>query len=417
MPQSLTQRDFAKKRLTWLPSRPAIAIVRWTKLTLSSIFIPAVLLTTLVILATVALAEESNATMSNREQSGLRGPVKSCTEETKYPGRTDAEGTTYPEFRLQYTTEYDSDGRVASRRHRESDGIDWVTRDFYGASGRKLRTTSGKEGQNATETVFSYDDNGKLVKITRSDARENPTAFHYDDNGRKTKVQFSRAEDYRPAIASGFGGSLLEMVDSPPNLPGGGTATTIYDERDRATEVEVRDAEGELVSRTLRIYDAHDRILEEKQILDNLVTMFPPDARAKILEESGLSPGQLRQELHAQLTKLMGGQPEPYSISYIYDTHGRITHTSRRIYNHRDEIETIYNEQGDVSSEVTRATRVDEESDPGTAAPGPPPYSEVSYSYKYDDRENWIEKAISYRSSLDGAFQPSTVTKRVLTYY
>ncbi len=113
----------------------------------------------------------------------------------------------------------------------------------------------------------------------------------------------------------------------------------------------------------------------------------------------------------------MGGQPEPYSISYIYDTHGRITHTSRRIYNHRDEIETIYNEQGDVSSEVTRATRVDEESDPGTAAPGPPPYSEVSYSYKYDDRENWIEKAISYRSSLDGAFQPSTVTKRVLTYY
>jgi hypothetical protein len=61
--------------------------------------------------------------------------------------------------------------------------------------------------------------------------------------------------------------------------------------------------------------------------------------------------------------------------------------------------------------------RADEEADPSTAAPGPPPYSEVSYSYKYDDRGNWIEKVSSYRSSPDGTFQPSSVIKRVLTYY
>jgi hypothetical protein len=31
-------------------------------------------------------------------------------------------------------------------------------------------------------------------------------------------------------------------------------------------------------------------------------------------------------------------------------------------------------------------------------------YSEVLYSYKCDDRENWIERATSYRTSPDGAF-------------
>jgi YD repeat-containing protein len=133
--------------------------------------------------------------MPDREQRGLRGPVKSCTEQIKYPGGTDAEGKTYPESRLEYTTEYDSDGRVASTRHNESDGIDRVTRNVYDASGRLLTTTSGKEGQNATETVFSYDNNGKLVRVTRSDALENPTVFHYDEKGRKTEVQVSRAAD------------------------------------------------------------------------------------------------------------------------------------------------------------------------------------------------------------------------------
>ncbi|MBZ5680747.1 MAG: hypothetical protein LAO24_11655 [Acidobacteriia bacterium] len=353
--------------------------------------------------------------MSDREKSGLRGPVKSCTEETRYPARTDVEGTTYPEVHWIHATEYDMDGRMVGTRSGGSDDSDWVTRNIYNASGRLLRTTSGKEGEKAAETLFSYDDNGKVVKITRSGAPENPIVFHYDDNGRKTVVQVSRPEDYRPRTASA--GSPFEIADRPPNLPGGGTATTIYDEHDRATEVEVRDDKGEIVSRAVRVYDAQGHIVEEKQILDNLETMFPPEARVKMLEESGLSPDQLRQELHAQLTKLMGGQPEPYSVSYGYDTHGRVNHTCRRIYNHEDEIEAIYDEHGDIASEITRSARMAEETDPSKPAPGPPDYSEVSYSYKYDDHENWVEKTMSYRSSPDGEFQSSTAIKRTLTYY
>jgi hypothetical protein len=88
----------------------------------------------------------------------------------------------------------------------------------------------------------------------------------YDAQGRKTKVESSRAADYRPNVA--MGGSPFEALDMAPNLPGGGSATTIYDEHDRATRVEVRDAEGTIVNRAERTYDAQGRIIEEKQILD-----------------------------------------------------------------------------------------------------------------------------------------------------
>ena len=157
--------------------------------------------------------------------------------------------------------------------------------------------------------------------------------------------------------------------------------------------------------------------MEEKQILDNPETMFPAEDRAKMLEESGLSADQMRQELRTQLTRLMAGQPGPYSVSHSYDTRGRVHHTKRRIFNEGQEIETAYNEHGDVASEITRSTGLTGETDPATAAPGLPSYSEVHYSYQYDQHDNWIEQAISFRSSPDGAFQSSTVIQRTLTYY
>jgi hypothetical protein len=58
-----------------------------------------------------------------------------------------------------------------------------------------------------------------------------------------------------------------------------------------------------------------------------------------------------------------------------------------------------------------------EDADPTTPAAALPSYSEVHYSYKYDNHENWVEKALSYRSNPDGSFQPSTVLRRTLTYY
>src|ERR1700688_493574 len=142
--------------------------------------------------------------------------------------------------------------------------------------------------------------------------------------------------------------------------------------------------------------------------------MFPPDAFAEVLEKSGMSREQLQQEMRSQLVKLMAGSSGAYSFAYEYAAKGGVTHTSRQVFSHPDEIETTYNQQGDVASETTRSTRRTGETEPTTAAPGPPAYSEARHSYQYDQHENWIEKADSYRSSPDGAFQPSTITKRKL---
>lgn len=349
--------------------------------------------------------------MSDRVTRGLRGPVKSCTEESTFLPMAEA-GASSSEVHFERTTEYDSDGRIVVTRSRNSDGSQWVTRYEYTASGQLLKTGSGIEGKALTETYYFYDQGGRLQKIATDGKDEAPLTFRYDERGRKTKIETSRAEDYRPNMASG--GSPFEAADRAPNLPGGGSATTTYDEQDRPTEVQVRDASGELVSHALRAYDALGHVIEEKQILDNPVNMFPPEAQAKMLAESGLSADQLRQEIGAQLRNLMAGQAEMYSVRYRYDSGGHPIHATRRIFNDEEEIETTYNEHGDEESEITRNMRLGGAANDATPAAS---YSEVRSSYQYDQYGNWTEKAISYRPSPGAAFQSSTVIKRSLTYY
>jgi antitoxin component YwqK of YwqJK toxin-antitoxin module len=352
--------------------------------------------------------ESSGLHMSDREQRGLKGPVETCVQENTYPASTLADGTQIPERKYHERTEYSSDGRMMSTTQSNGDHSEWETQFTYDANGQLLKTKSGNKDEKPTETIYSYDEKGKLLTIRSSNSPGDPITFHYDEQGRKTKVQVSRPEDYRPNVAQG--GSPFEVADRPPNLPGGGTATTIYDEQDRPVEVQVRDQKGELISRALRTYNMGGRVTEEKQVLASPEMMIPADARAQLLQESGASIEELRE----QLTDLMGGQAGPYSIAYSYDSHGRQTMLRRRIFNREEEIETTYNEQGDKASEITRTISV---GGSGDEPPGPPEYSEARYTYQYDDYGNWTEQAVSFRSSPDGTFQSSFETRRTLTYY
>jgi len=157
---------------------------------------------------------------------------------------TDADGKTYPEVRSEYSREYDPDGRILIFRSSNSDGSLWLTRYSYDAFGRLLKTASGVEGQAFTETTYSLDKGGRLQNISNDKKPDNPVIFHYDERRRKTKIETSRAADYRPNTATC--GSPFEVADRAPNFPGGGSAVTIYDEDDRATEVQVRDAKEPL---------------------------------------------------------------------------------------------------------------------------------------------------------------------------
>jgi YD repeat-containing protein len=386
--------------------------VNWTRYVALLISILAVPLAT----AQGASSKESTSTMSEREQHGLRGAVKSCVQEITSSGVTDAEGQAYPQVRSTYTTEYDRGGRTGATRSSNSNGSQWVTRYSYDPSGRLLKTASGDEGQATTETIYSYDHGGRLQNISGGDRLTARSLLATTSAAEKLRSK-SLVQPFtvRPGVAEA--GPLFEAAGGAPNLPGGGSATTLYDEQDRATEVHVRDASGELVSRAVRTYDAQGHVLEDKQILDNPETIFPAEIRAQMLEQSGLSRDELQQELRTQLTKLMAGQSGPYTVSYGYDAHGRVSHTDRRIFNQQQEIETAYNEHGDVESEITRSKRLVRETHPNNPAAGLLSYSKVRYSYEYDHCENWIERSTSYRSTPDAAFQSSTVIRRTLTYY
>jgi YD repeat-containing protein len=348
------------------------------------------------------LGSNAQESPSDRERYGLRGAVKICAEEITYPGAVAADGTKSPEWTSRYQTEYDPQGHILARHGENSDGSVWAMRYSYDSAGKLLTIASGTEGKSSAVTTYAYDDSGRSLSITDSKAPDNPVTFRYDDHGRKTKVQVSRAEDYRANV--GIAGSPFEVADRRPNMPGGGTALTTYDESDRPSEVEIRDGPGEKVSRAVRIYDEQGHVVEEKQILDDPLNLLPADTRAKVLSQPGVSAGDLRE----QLTKLMSGHQGVSSVGYSYDAQGRITQTLRRIFNREDKIETSYNEQGDVASEITRSTQSDSQNDT---------YSEARYSYQYDGHGNWTEKIVSYSSTPGGSAEGSDKSRRTLTYF
>ena len=266
-------------------------------------------------------------------------------------------------------------------------------------------------GEPPRETVYSYDGQGRLVQTTDSGKPDNLVTFRYDERGRKTKVQISRPTDYRPNVATA--GSPFQVAEAGPNLPGGGSATTIYDEHDRPAEVQVRDAQGDVVSRAVRIYDAEGHIAEEKQILDNPETIIPAEMRAKILEASGASLEELRQHL----TNMMGGQAGTFSIAYSYDAQGRVAQTLQRVFNQEHKTETTYNERGDKAAEIRRNTQIGSNKEQSDPAPGLTPYYEARYSYQYDAHGNWTEEILSARLRPSGAFESSSGRRRTLEYY
>ena len=350
--------------------------------------------------------------MSDREKAGLRGLVMSCAELSTFAGATSGDGTQIPPQTCSSTTEYDINGNaLVSHGSSGTNGFEWEMQNSYDASGHIIKSV-WKSSVETNTAVFSYDDQGRLISLANSTRPDNPITFHYDEHGRKTSVQTSRPADYRPNGA--VAGSPFEALDTPPNLPGGGSAITIYDEFDRPVEVQVRNAHGEVVKRAARTYDSQGRVSEEHQILDNLEAAIPADFQAEIVKASGASAEEVRQELGQQLAKLFGGQASPYSIAYTYDAQGRLTQTRQRIFNEEHIIETTYNKHGDKALEIRRSKQVVGNNE---QRPGLPEYSEVRYSYKYDDQGNWTVETISYRSSPDGAFGSSPGRQRSLIYY
>ena len=350
-------------------------------------------------------------TPSDREKAGLRGPVRSVIEERTSPAWNGPDGSSVPEIRTWNKTEYDRDGRITATWWRGMDAQS-ITRHTYNDAGKLLRRSFETDGKIVCEVVYRYDDQGRLQSITDSKEPDNPIAFRYDAQGRKTKLAISKPIDL-PEGTTAVSRSAVRLFDDEgsdlTSWEGGSTITT-YDESDRPVEVQMHNVNGALTGRAVRTYDEQGRVLEEKMMMDDPLTMIPAKEQSRLLQESG----EAAQALRDQLTQFLGGS-EMWSVKYTYDTQGRKIQTLRNTFNHiKDEITTSYNQQGDVAKETSQDTTTGT----GTPEADGTRKGETIYSYEYDASGNWTLKKTATRELPDGVLKDAgDAVRRIIEYY
>lgn len=365
----------------------------------------------------ITLMPSENKAPSDREKAGLRGPVRSVIEEQTFASWKDSEGKAWPASERWNKIEYDRDGRLVANssrtgsRDQRTDSLS-VTRYTYTPEGKLLKRTIETDGKITCEINYDYDEHGRLKSITNSTDPTNPIALQYDAGGKKTRIAISKPVQLPPGT-SAVSSSFQKLFDDDQakgiaTLDGGSTIT-IYDQLDRPSEVQLHDVNGTLTSRAVRTYDQQGRVIEEKMLMADPLSMMSADQQKEILASGGTA-----QELREKMTEFLGGS-EMWSIKYEYDAKGRKTLTTRNTFNHiHDTISTMYNEQGDIAREISQNTTT------GTpdGAHDETNAGETIYSYEYDTNGNWTSKKTATRPLPDGTLKDNNdPVHRTLEYY
>ncbi len=350
--------------------------------------------------------------LTARDEAGLRGPVKTCVEES---GKSVA------------TTEYSIDGQFLSARH-EFDGqlsyssSDSVYTEVHDSEGRLAKSISGKQGEPTRETLYSYDDTGRLAVITNNENSDR-TELHYQADGNKTSIHTFDPKTIEQRRHAAVSSSVRDAAQMGFGVSMGGNVTTIYNSDDQPAEIEIHTVDGQVVSRFVRTYDAEGRLIEEKPLEQNMALLFldmmPPE------EQALLSP----QQMQAWNKGLNAFSKAPARTTVAYDSQGRIKETMERNGFFEQTTAIFYNEQGDKARE--RITFKNNSAVPSgvpytfdedgnlipRAAPEHPetpfPFkdSDVRYAYRYDSYGNWTERI---ETRADGS---SVTTSRKLSYH
>jgi hypothetical protein len=296
--------------------------------------------------------------LSDRERSGLRGPVKTYSD---FFGRA-AEPMVH--------AEYAADGRLLVWRGRLVNG--------------------------EVERVYSYDVTGKLISDTYSGSGVTDE-FHYDQQGKKTRVRTvpPRSPDRGAGLSGPF---VFENAEEGDCLTGGGSVTTRYNDEDEPVESLVRDSHGELLG-----------IIDHNYTNGRLVSETLVWVRLELASELRKLPPQEFRVAEAQMKQAMSEMGlNNIERSYVYDDKGRVSGRLLRAGDVREETTTSYNEHGDVAGTVRIERCIDriiQNSPIWTDC-----RSEVHYSYQYGSHRNWTEQ-----TTVDGS--PHSATHRKLTYY
>jgi len=363
-------------------------------------------------------ASTSKTTVSDRERDGLRGPVKLWIQD-------------------ELTREYDRDGKILELLGVDVDGSRWGTRWTYDSNGRLVRTTTivrartyGASGEvlrrgpldgTSVEQVYSYDQAGRLIGFT--DGFGGRTDFRYDEQGRKTKVVTIAPQ---PHASSGIpeSSAVIDFAERGNAIRWkGGSITTLYDDRDQPTEVQIRDCHGTIVQRIVRSYDTDGRLLKEELTVEGMGEItLPKELSDRIPQEQHTATLALLKESLEALRRL---QRSRHERSYSYDTQSRVAQISRHSGWHREDVAITYNDHGDKDAELTtyseeggEPTEFQRNADGGWiptqfSSPEPPRQIEIRYTYQYDAHSNWTTHTTIYTHRPAEPF----IRRRTLTYY
>ncbi len=339
--------------------------------------------------------------MTDREKAGLRGPVRNYSEKCQY----------HDGYTCSTESTYDLDGRLLQIRVIHPDSSEWVSARTYDCAGHLTKIISGQAGSHQTETIYSYDGNGRIIEI-------------------RTVAQPEPPQHRASSVALDF---AAEGPHDELPIPHGGSLKIIYDETGRPIEIHTFGMKDQLLSKSIRSYDAGGRLIEQNQILENPIGLLTDRMPAGAIGE--MTEGQ-RDRLSRVINTIFAGK-RGSGASYFYDADGRLTEVRQRTFI-LEIITTIrYNDHGDrVEARATFSPnnaippsggRIDQDgnflpSQPETDSPSlANPFEGLgsphlhSYDYEgYDKHDNWIKRT---KTAHVGDISHTIVAHRSLSYF
>jgi len=255
-----------------------------------------------------------------------------------------------------------------------------------------------------SERTYSYNENGKLIRITGSNG-DQLDEFRYDEQGRMTQIRHVPARTERGARATGIE-IYFEALSEGHTLTDGGTVETSYNERGQPVERRIVDDEGVLLFRMVHLYDANGRLGEERLVTENpslpktLRDQIPSEQRAAVFAEM-----KTKLESISQLTGIFGNAER----TYVYDAQGRIAERHMRMGPIREDLAWTFNDRGDMI-ELTRRTS----GSPHEFGGLPELQRKCRYSYEYDEHGNWMSRSETWEV---GGNTTTHTRVRHLTYH
>jgi hypothetical protein len=283
-------------------------------------------------------------------------------------------------------------------------------------------------------TTTKYSPAGKLLTHEGPFMGVPEPGGHVDvryEQGVKTTIQtFDSKTHMQASFTYDEGFSPWDTAARGGGVPIGGNATTLYDENNQATELQIRDADGTTIYKFVRTYNANGRVTQEKMILEDPTAYFLDNLPQ--VKRDKMTPEQLK--IHVALSSFMMRGKSQVGVFYTFDDPNQLTKIVERNRVLEKTATITYNDQGDqVEMRATFADNaalpsgvplgIDETGTPVVidprAKPNPPAMIPEAYSiryvYQYDGSGNWVQRIRIV--STDSRPDESSVLNRKLSYY